>query len=923
MRTILLTTALVLLGLLAQAQTRMVTGIVTDLSDGSPMAGVNVVAKGTQLGTSTNSDGRFSLEVPTDVRILVFSFIGFPTIEKTIPASNNLIVEMESSASELEEVVITVGRGSQRTIVDTPLPVDNITSMELESTGQFTFDKALQYRVPSFNSVNTPVNDATTLLDPYEIRNLGPSRTLILINGKRKNLSSLLYVQFSPGRGETGADISGIPMEAIKRVEILRDGASAQYGSDAIAGVMNVILKDRYEYSTLNVTSGVTHKGDGGSYGLTLNSGSNFGQKGFINYSVGFNQQNNAIRSGIVDLPTEIAIFGNPDESPNHPDNFYITEYLQRYPTANNLNGTGETSSARFSYNFGLPVGNTAQLYSNAAYVSKKVVSNANFRTPYWLPDLGLLHTPDPSKPNYMQDQDPLYDGYIGYMPTFEGDMSDYHATLGVKNNLDGWMVDASLTIGGNKQLYTVDNTLNHDMELDMENSPTSPISFKPGGYAFHHVVGNLDFGKQVTDKIYFAFGSEARSESFEIIAGDEASYFEGGANSFPGIRSEIAAINHRFNFGAYADLTYDINENFLLSGAIRGERYSDFGEAFVWKASSRYKLADDKVVLRGSISTGFRAPTLHQIYAQSIQASFVEGTVQNSGLFNNLSKEARALGIPRLKPEKSTNYTVGTGLNLSNNFSITLDYYNIRIKDRIVMSSTISSDDENSTLGQILEASNVVSIQFFINGIETQTQGLDFVAHYRNIPIGPGMAGVNFAGNYMLSNKIIGSPADPEPIATEGQSILNTQIRSLLTESRPWYKLILGVDYNWGNFSANLNNTLFGPTAFRDLENGGSDMENIEQRFEPKIVTDLNIGYKFSDKLSASFTVNNLFNVLPEWKLRALNPAGQAVLNDAEQHNLIRGFLSFSGRYPILAYNGAHFSQLGTIFMGQLTYRF
>src|SRR5204863_4162767 len=176
------------------------------------------------------------------------------------------------------------------------LPVDNFTAKDLVTTGQPSFDKALQYRVPSFNTVNTPVNDASTLLDPYEIRNLGPSRLLVLINGKRKNLSSLLYVQFAPGRGETGADLSGIPTNAIKRVEILRDGASAQYGSDAIAGVMNIILKDKFEYSTLNITSGVTSKGDGGAYGLSFNSGSNFAKNGFINYTVAFNQQNNAVR---------------------------------------------------------------------------------------------------------------------------------------------------------------------------------------------------------------------------------------------------------------------------------------------------------------------------------------------------------------------------------------------------------------------------------------------------------------------------------------------------------------------------------------------------------------------------------------------------------------------------------------------------
>ena len=193
----------------------------------------------------------------------------------------------------LESITVSVGsRNAQRTLTDTPLPVDIFSSNDLKSTGQLTFDKALQYRVPSFNTVNTPVNDATTLLDPYEIRNLGPSRTLVLINGKRKNLSSLLYVQFSPGRGETGADLSAIPADAIKRVEILRDGASAQYGSDAIAGVMNVILKDKVEYNSLTFNGGITSKGDGGTYGLAYNGGGGLANSGFINYTIDFSQQN-------------------------------------------------------------------------------------------------------------------------------------------------------------------------------------------------------------------------------------------------------------------------------------------------------------------------------------------------------------------------------------------------------------------------------------------------------------------------------------------------------------------------------------------------------------------------------------------------------------------------------------------------------
>lgn len=901
MKKIILFTVLAVLGLFGEiiAQDKALTGKVTDTKDGSGLPGVSIMVKNTKIGAVTDASGQFSLKVPTTATKLTFSSIGYTTKEVAIEASGVMNVALEASVNQLEEVIVSVGsRNSQRTVTDSPLPINIFSPAELKTTGQTSFDKALQYRVPSFNTVNTPVNDASTLLDPYELRNLGPSRTLILINGKRKNLSSLLYVQFSPGRGETGVDLSAIPTDAIKRVEVLSDGASAQYGSDAIAGVMNIILKDKYEYSSLNVTGGVTGKGDGANYGLAFNSGANFGEKGFVNYTIGFNQQENAVRSGIIDVPTEIATFGGDAAT-----NAQITSYLKRFPTGNNTNGTGKISAAKFLINAGIPIGATAQLYANAAIVTKKVISNANYRTPYWRTDFGLLH--------------PAGTEYIGYEPTFEGDLLDYNASVGLKDEKNGWKHDVSFTVGGNQQLYSVDNTINRSL------AASSPTSFKPGGYNFNHIVGNIDFSKAVSDNFNVAFGSEFRSETFQIIAGDTASYFKEGSNSFPGIRSENARTNSRFNFGAYVDLSYDITKDWLINGTVRGENYSDFGGAFVWKASTRYKLADDKIIVRASASTGFRAPTLHQIYAQSTQAAFVGGTIQLSGLFNNKSVQAKALGIPSLKAEKSDNFTIGLGLKPARNLNITLDYYYINISDRIVYSSSISSSSATSTLGTILSKAGVKTIQFFINGIKTNTQGIDFVANYKGLSFGKSKVNLNLAGNYTLNNEIIGSPNDPAAIKSDGASILNTQIRSLLTESRPKYKVILGADYMLGKFSANLNATLFGKTAFQDLDNGGSDMENIKQEFTPAVVTDFNVGYNFTDKLSASFTVNNLFNVLPSWKLVALNSAGQKVLDNAEAKNLLEGFLSFSGRYRILGYNGSQFSQLGTTFAASLNYKF
>ena len=925
----------------------LLKGKITD-ENGESVPGVAIQKVGTSIGTVSGDDGNYSLTLENGSHEISFSYLGYATITKNITINSAdviLDIDMSAAATVLQEVVISTGsRNSQRTIIDAPVPVDILGSNDLKSTGQVSFDKALQYRVPSFNTVNTPVNDATTLLDPYEIRNMGPSRTLILVDGKRKNLSSLLYVQFAPGRGETGVDLSAIPQDAIERVEILRDGASAQYGSDAIAGVMNVILKSRNQGKSLNINGGMTTKKSNGgivgandygqSYGVSINSGYSTDKK-YLNYTAGFKHDASVVRSGTVDVATEIATFGGDPAVDN-----MIRNYLKDYPTANNVNGSGDITAANFLVNGGINFSEKGLLYANAALVVKKVNSFANFRTPYWRLDRGLLHSPtENGGRNYLtqgiikdwfgyDDNVSVYRGYRGYNPTFEGDLTDYNTTIGIKNEMGKWKTDVSLTAGGNSQSYTVNNTVNRSL------GTSSPTFFKPGGFKFNHIVGNIDLSRNLSDQVSISIGSEARNETYTIIAGDDASYFAEGANSFPGINKIVAGSNSRFNIGAYADLNYDITPDFLISGAFRTERYSDFGNANVWKLASRYKIANNKVVIRGSLSTGFRAPTLHQIYAQSIQASFAGGTIVSSGLFNNNSAQARLLGIPKLTPEKSNNITLGVGFNPSKDLNLTFDFYNITIKDRIVYSSSITTKDDKTELYKILTENDLASVQFFINGIKTRTSGLDFVASQRNLTLGRGNLGINLAGNIVLNNEIIGSPNEPTAIKSAGSSILNEQVKSLLTEGRPNYKVILGFDYGLAKWNFNLNNTLFGPTAFRDLDNGGGDMLNIKAEFEPAVVTDLSIGYQISSKVALTVNANNILNVLPKWDLvaspapsvtdkAASLKAANELLNDPAKKSLLRGFLGFSGRYDILGYNGSQFSQLGTVLNANLNIRF
>ncbi len=907
------------------SQEKKVTGVVRDASDQSPIPGVNVLIKGTSMGTSTDYQGQFSLQVQ-DGATLVVSFIGYVSQEVAVPQSGTLSIQLSQSISEMEAVVVSVGRGVERTTTDTPVPVDILRATDLQSTGQFSFDKALQYKVPSFNTVQTPVNDATSLLDPYEIRNMGPSRTLILINGKRKNLSSLLYTQTSPGRGETGADISAIPTDAIARVEILRDGASAQYGSDAIAGVMNIILKDDAEAGVLRLNTGITSEGDGEMIGISLNNGSNIFNDGYINYTIGFKKVELANRPGKVDALGEATDFES--------DIATVNEFLALKPDAGNINGSPETATANFMVNSGINLNENTELYFNAAYVYKKVNSFANYRTPYWRQeaDFPYLARFFPNGPN---------GEYIGYLPTFEGDLNDYNATLGFQTIKDGWKYDLSFTAGGNQQTYSVNNTHNgnsvlspithvdgnaNDLIDDGELLPgselyreNSPISFDPGGTRFTHSVGNIDVYRAVGDQVTIGFGSEFRHEVFTVIEGGLASYDGGGSDSFAGNIPENSGSFSRYNFGGYFDVSYDITRQLLINGTVRAENYSDFGDAFVYKLSSRYKLLNDKVTLRASYSTGFRAPTLHQIYTQKAQYSFVPGQgIQVGGLVNNVSPQARLLGIPALKAEKSVNFTAGFGANITRQFNITVDYYNIAVEDRIVLSTEIDGTEGGDTdLDVVLQDNNLSDVSFFVNAIDTRTSGIDIVASYSNLALIGGTLDISLAGNYTLKNELDGSVKNPELVSSSGQSVVNATQEALFFTSRPKQKFIFGLNYELSRWGVALNNTYFGKTTFRQQ---GMD-DNLKTEFNQKVVTDLSISYDVTDDLTASFNVNNIFNILPEWKFVALNNEGQALLYDPvrtkEQSNLI----TFNQRYSQMTYDGYHFSQLGTIFAFSLAY--
>ena len=872
-----------------------ISGFVID-NAGVPISGVNITEKGTSNSVSTNINGAYKITAKEGA-ILVFSYTGFSKQEYGTTESILNVVLSEGGGQNPNQVVVTGTRATPRSNTTTTLPIDIVSSEELISTGQTTFDKALQYKIPSFNTAQTPVNDATSLLDPYEIRNMGPSRTLILINGKRKNLSALLYVQTSPGQGETGVDISGIPIDAIERVEILRDGASAQYGSDAIAGVLNIILKKRTDNGSATIKTGVTGEGDGEMLGISLNDGATVGDRGFVNYTLDFSKVNLANRSGKIDADGEFTDFGGTISGINTSTD--IKAFLTKYPDAKNINGAPETAAAKFLVNGGFNLSDETQMYYNAAYVYKKVNSYANYRTPYWGYGGGTSVNELPYLLNFFGDGTAA--SYKGYIPTFIGDLNDYNATLGYKSIKNGWNTDASITVGGNKQAYAIENSHNRS-DIQDENGvnlyrESSPIFFKPGGASFNHVVGNLDISKVLSDKISIGFGSEVRTETFVINEGDKASWDGFGADSFAGNRPENSGKWNRYNLGGYFDLAYDFTKDFSVNSTIRYEDYSDFGAATVWKLSSRYKFSKDKITIRGSISSGFRAPTLHQIYTQKSQYSFVAGQgIQINGLINNISANARILGIPKLDAEKSTNMTVGIGANPLKNLNFTIDYYNIKVKDRIIL-----GDKVNTQFG---------SVAWFENSFDSRTSGLDVVMNYGTIALGTGAMGFHLSGNVTLENKRI------SPVSSDN---FGATLEALMFTSRPKTKWILGGNYKISKFDISLSNTYFGKTTFKQE---GLD-SNLRTEFIPKIVTDLGINYTATDKLTVALNVNNLLNVVPEWKFKAENAIGTAILNNPTQVKSQFNLITFNGRYSQMTYEGYHFSQLGTLFNLSLIYKF
>jgi iron complex outermembrane receptor protein len=870
-----------------------VTGTVSD-SDGVPLPGVSVTVKKSKSGTSTDFDGKYSLKVKKG-DVVNYSSVGFETVTKTMDGTAVINLTMAAGMA-LDEVVVTGNRAKPRTVLDSPVPIDNIGVEELKSSGKVQVEQMLAYKVPSFNSATQAISDATAHFDPADLRGLGPSRTLVLINGKRKNQSAQIYLNGTPGKGEVGIDLKSFPNAAVKRIEVLRDGASAQYGSDAIAGVINIILKEDSEYTEVNAISGITSQSDGFNMGVDFNTTFNMGDAK-VNLSLEYYDQKETNRAGKAqDTPgsaPDVADYIDANDPLYIRDLAYfnnVSQWMEENPEIGMKVGQPNLTKTSGLVNITYPLGEKTEMYTFHTFTNRTGQSYAYYRSPFWRGDVQAAE--------FISS----YEDFVGYHPTFETVVKDNMNVFGLKFDLFGFNTDLSATYGRNYVDYTVNNSVNRDYLAD---HGTSPRTFHPGGYAFSNVLTNLDFSKVFNEQISTSFGFEYKKEYYKGHKGDELSYYGGGSDSFAGIKPAEAMDVDRSNVGAYLGVDFDVTKALLFGGAIRYEDFSDFGSNFSWKLNGRYKIGDFGAV-RASASTGFRAPSLHQRYIQLTQYIIVAPNPdpQLQGTLPNNSDAVKGLGVPNLHAETSQNFSIGATAKLGK-LNLSADFYQIAVNDRVLFSSQIKpldgALDGSDAVEQILIDNDVLALQFFINAVNTKTTGMDFVADY-STPIGDDAKfGANLAMNF--NNTVLdGKVANPSILETGGYDIFNHREELRITDARPKSKISLGLNAGVKKFNFALNNTRFGEVTVP----GETAVD--DQVHSAKIVTDFVIGYDFSDQFSLSFTANNLFDVYQD-----------VLWNGTDGHPDLR---SAGGRFQYSS-EVTQMGQLGTNYLLRMTMKF
>ncbi len=825
----------------AHAQESVITGQVTTKEDGAPLPGAVVSIPSLNLSATTDQEGRYQLAVPPGVAKgqsveLRVTFSGLPTRTEQIRLTAGAIEQNVAVGLGFFEEV-TVGSRMAGAAAERAVPVDVLTAAQIEATGASETSQVIQALAPSFNFPRPTITDGTDSVRPATLRGLGPDQVLVLINGKRRHTSALVHVNGSIGRGSTGVDLNAIPASAIQRIEILRDGAAAQYGSDAIAGVINIVLKSGASPLTLSAKLGTTTHEDGelfdtsASYGWKMGGGSFFA-------TVEYRDRNETNRAG-----------------PDPRDQIVAGDALTNRVTQPNFHwGDSDARDIMTFANAEFPVGasGTNSFYAFGG-ISRRLGSHGGFFR---------RAIQDTNWPQIYPE---------GYLPLIEPDVLDASATAGVRGVRSGWFWDLSAQYGHNSFDFNVTNSLNVSLGPGI---PPNQTDFYAGSLIFDQIVTNLDLSRQVAiglaKPINFAVGAEYRRENYEIIAGEPNSYADGGspnrfggravpgAQVFPGFRPSNEVDIARSSVAAYVDLEGDLMPALRVGVAGRVERYDDFGSTADGKLTARVQI-DPRFIVRGAVSTGFRAPSLGQSYFSAISTNFLAVGGQlvpfEVGTFPVSSPQARVLGAQDLKPEQSVHYSAGLVWNPSDRIEVTTDLYQVDIDDRIAISGNFTG----GRISALLLPLGATGARFFTNAVDTRTRGLDLTAAYTH-PFGD-RARFKASAAYNQNRNEVLRIADTPPQLAGFQSVLFDAIEVRRIEC--------GQPRNNYRMTGELTGMRLGGIvrASRYGQYCLVDRQVVPQDFEPEWVTDLEVTYR-TGRFIVGAGAQNLFDVFPDENL-------------------------------------------------------
>ena len=836
-----------------------------------------------------------------------------------------------------ELVVVGVGtRGQGRTVTDSPVPVDVVTEQEIIETGEVEVGRIIQALIPSFNFSSSTISDGTDSVRPATLRGLGPDQVLVLVNGKRRHGSALIHVNTSVGRGTAGTDLNAIPVSAIKRIEVLRDGASAQYGSDAIAGVINIILKDSYD-GALHTSVGQTYESDGTRYTARLNKGFQIGEEGVLHTALEFSSRGRTNRAGMsgnihyadsvycklaecTDAQLDpmrraslLDIFADDVKvllmDPNDQEATFDRREFR----------TGDADLDQFSsaFNYSNTVdGIDAEVYAFGDFARAKNESGGFYR---------------PSRQDFYPVPRNIAGSIYphGFLPLFENTVTDFSVGGGIVREFENSMkADLAVVHGGNSFDFRIKNSHNASWVncavravnpgsinetcsrfADTFSVANTPTSADAGSLKLDLTTVNLDFSWPLRDALHLAWGVEYRLDRYRIEAGEPYSYEnydgpEGGAAGiqvFPGFRPSNEVDELRNAFSLYVDTEFYVSEMFLISPAVRFENYSDFGSTINGKVATKLDLSA-QFALRGSVSTGFRAPSMQQLYFNSVSTQFNpdpnnpgQQIASDVGTYRNDSAIAKAIGIPELDAETSISGSIGFVYQPVPSFTLTTDFYRINVSDRIIISDQVKADDEDlpAMVRSELSKAAIDEAQFFMNAADTRTQGLDIVATWEVLSMPVGNLAFKILGTFTETEITkVNLPADLPP------ALFTEQDRSIIEEWQPEYRLTLSGSYRLERFSAALALHGYGPYTVLDKE---------RQTYSAKYLTDLRLGYSLGfGRLSIG--ANNLFNVTPDENEvgqsrggTIIDPMGNVIVDSP-------GVFTYSRRSAPFGFNGGFY---------------